>query len=323
MGVFDRILDRSIFFSFDRSGYRRHQRRFNPGDLDPSMGGKVCVVTGANSGLGFEVARGLAARGASVHLLCRNAERGDEARQLIAGERDGSGVHLHVVDLSSRSSIRGFAETFTAPQVDVLVHNAGLLPLDREVTDEGLELTVATHLAGPFLLTRLLRARLRGARVIFVSSGGMYAKRLDVDVMMSNAGDYDGVAAYAMTKRGQVVLSELLAHDLVDIGATVNAMHPGWAATKGVEHSLPRFLKLMRNRLRTPEEGADTALWLAVAAQVEGETGKFWFDRRPVPTHLVSRTREDEQERQRLWRMCEAYSNVSSNARAHAQASDK
>lgn len=311
MGMFDRMLDRSIFFSFDRSGFRRHQRRFNPGDLDRSMNGKVCVVTGANSGLGFELARGLAARGASVHMLCRNAERGEEARQRIAGESDGSDVHLHVVDLSSKSSIRGFATTFTAPRLDVLVHNAGLLPLEREITDDGLELTVATHLVGPFLLTRLLRARLRGTRVIFVASGGMYTKRLDVDAMMSNEGDYDGVAAYAMTKRGQVVLSELLAQDLADIGATVNAMHPGWAATKGVEHSMPRFWKMMRNRLRTPEQGADTALWLAVADQAEGETGKFWFDRSPAPTHLMRRTREDEEERQRLWQLCEAFSHVS------------
>jgi len=310
IGLFDPLLDKSIFFSFDRSGYRRHASGFDADDLDISMGGKVCVVTGANSGLGFEVARGLAAREATVHMLCRNAVRGEEARTAITDEHGNTDVHVHMVDLSRLGSIRRFAEAFAVPQLDVLVHNAGLLPLDRELTEDGLELTVATHLVGPFLLTQLLREKLSGARIVFVSSGGMYSKRLDVGAMFSNEGDYDGVAAYAMTKRGQVVLAELLADELVTIGATVNSMHPGWAATKGVEHSLPRFWKMMRNRLRNPEEGADTALWLAVAEQVEGRTGEFWFDRKPVPTHLMRRTREDKLERRRLWDMCESYANA-------------
>jgi NAD(P)-dependent dehydrogenase (short-subunit alcohol dehydrogenase family) len=197
--------------------------------------------------------------------------------------------------------------------VDVLVHNAGLLPLERQLTDEGLELTVATHLVGPHLLTKLLRPKLRGARVIFVTSGGMYAKRLDVDGMLANEGPYDGVAAYAMTKRGQVVLSERWAAELADAGTVVNAMHPGWAATAGVERSLPRFWRFMRHRLRTPEQGADTALWLAVAETAAGYTGKLWFDRQSVSTHLAWWTREGEAERQRLWDFCEAQTGVMPN----------
>jgi dehydrogenase/reductase SDR family protein 12 len=314
MGLLDTLLDKSIVFSFDRSGYRRHSRGFAPDDLDRSMREKTCVVTGANSGLGFEVARGLAARAATVHLLCRDAARGEAARQAIADQHGGAALSVHVVDMSSLASIRRFAATFAPPRVDVLVHNAGLLPLERELTENGLELTVATHLVGPFLLTRLLREKLRDARIIFVSSGGMYAKRLDVSAMLSNEGTYDGVAAYAMTKRGQVVLAELFAEELAAIGATVNSMHPGWAATRGVARSLPRFWKIMRHRLRTPEEGADTALWLAVADRPRGQTGKLWFDRQVVPTHLMGRTREDEQERRRLWRMCEAYSSVATTA---------
>jgi len=316
VGLFDALLDKSIFFSFDRSGYQRHASGFDSADLDISMGGKVCVVTGANSGLGFEVARGLSAREATVHMLCRNAERGEEARTSITEEHGNTDVHLHVVDLSRLSSIRRFAAAFAVPQLDVLVHNAGLLPPERELTEDGLELTVATHLVGPFLLTKLLREKLSGARIIFVSSGGMYSKRLDVGAMLSNKDDYDGVAAYAMTKRGQVVLAELLADELATIGATVNSMHPGWAATKGVEHSLPRFWKMMRNRLRMPEEGADTALWLAVAEQVKDRTGEFWFDRKSVPTHLMRRTREDKLERRRLWDMCESYAKTPAASRA-------
>lgn len=307
MGLVDRMLDASVFFSFDRSGYQRHQRAFDPADLDRSMKGKVCLVTGANSGLGLAVASGLAARRASVHLLCRDAQRGAAARDAVAEQTQNADVHLQVVDVSSPRSIADFVERFGSPQVDVLVHNAGLLPLERQLTPEGLELTVATHLVGPFLLTELLRPELKEARVVFVSSGGMYTKRLDVEAMRNNDGPYDGVEAYAMTKRGQVVLSELWASELAETRTTVNAMHPGWAATRGVERSLPRFWRVMRNRLRTAEQGADTALWLAVAERVAGETGKFWFDRRSVSAYLLPGTRESADERQQLWDFCQAY----------------
>ena len=174
MRALEWVLDRSIFFSFDRSGYQRHAKRFTPHALDRSMRDKTCFVTGANSGLGFEVARGLAMRGATVHMLCRNAERGLEAQRGIASQAEATNVHLHVVDVSALDSIRRLVDELQAPRVDVLVHNAGLLPREHEMTGDGLEMIVATHLVGPFWLTRLLRPRLHGARVVFVSSGGLY-----------------------------------------------------------------------------------------------------------------------------------------------------
>jgi NAD(P)-dependent dehydrogenase (short-subunit alcohol dehydrogenase family) len=302
--VLDRILDRSILFSFDRSGFRRHERQYQTSDLDRSMHGRICLVTGGNRGIGYEVSRGLAIRGAQVHILCRDLARGEQARRSISEEVECPHVHLHAVDVSDIASVRRFARSFTASRIDVLVHNAGVLPSKRILTDSGIELTVATHLVGPFLLTQLLRTRLEHARVIFVSSGGMYARRLDVRTMISNAGEYSGVAAYAMTKRAQVVLSELLADDLADAGCTVNAMHPGWAATRSVERALPRFYRVMKRRLRSPGEGADTVVWLAVAERVRGETGRFWFDRSPVSTHLTRRTIEDDEQRALLWSTC-------------------
>jgi NAD(P)-dependent dehydrogenase (short-subunit alcohol dehydrogenase family) len=308
MGLMNRILDRSVLFSFDRSGFKRHQRGFDRSDLEVSMRGKVCLVTGANSGLGLATAEGLAERGATVHLICRSEERGAEAREEVTRATGNPEVHLDIVDISRPGSVRDFVQGLDDRQVDVLIHNAGVLPLEREVTPEGYELTVATHIVGPFLLTRLLRPRLHDSRVIFVSSGGMYTKRFDLKQMLARDGRYDGVSAYAMTKRAQVILSELWAEELRSTRTVVNAMHPGWAATPGVERSLPGFWRVMNSRLRTPAEGADTALWLAAARKGGEETGKLWFDRRAVPTHLVPWTREAAGERLSLWRWCEEVS---------------
>ncbi len=310
MFLLDGILDRSILFSFDRSGFERHRRDFDLDDLARSLRGQHCLVTGANSGLGRALALGLAARRAHVHMLCRDRERGERARRSVTDQAGNPQVELHLIDLSSLDSVRAFAQGFAAPRIDVLIHNAGLLAPERQTSPEGLELATATHLVGPFLLTALLRERLGGGRLIFVSSGGMYTKRLDVAALQFDRGAYDGVAAYAMTKRGQVVLSELWAEELAATGTAVNAMHPGWAATPGVERSLPRFWRAMRHRLRTPQQGADTALWLAVAERVAGRSGEFWFDRRPVSSHLLPWTREPPAERQRLWDFCRRHATL-------------
>ena len=299
------FLDKSIYYSFDKSGYLRHQKRFDESCLDHSMEGKVCVVTGANSGLGFETARALAHRGATLYMLCRNEERGRAALNTIREESKNPNVHLALVDLSELASIHAFLDRFDEQRVDVLIHNAGLLPLERQKNSAGLELTVATHVVGPFLLTQALKDKLAGGRIIWVSSGGMYSKRLDLAWMLNNEGEYDGVAAYAMTKRAQVVLSELFAARFMEIGATVNSMHPGWASTSGVEKSLPKFFKRMKKRLRTAEQGADTIVWLAVAEAASGASGKFWFDRAAVKTHLFGRTKESDEERAKLWAFCE------------------
>ncbi|MEZ4224260.1 MAG: SDR family NAD(P)-dependent oxidoreductase [Polyangiaceae bacterium] len=315
----DRVLDKTVVLSFDASGFERHRRSFVDGELDVDLSGKTCLVTGANSGLGYATARGLALRGASVMMLCRNPERGRSARLALVDEVSGAGaarveerVELAIVDLSELSSIRAFAERLEARAVDVLVHNAGALPDQYAETSDELELTLATHVVGPFLLSHLLLPRLRAAehaRVIWVSSGGMYTQRLDVSALTRPMSPYDGVKAYAATKRAQVVLSELFAQrwrDEVD----VNAMHPGWAATPGVEQSLPRFARLLGKRLRSAEQGADTILWLAAAKRLTGTSGGFYFDRQAVTTHLLPATRESDEARAALWNTCMSLSKL-------------
>jgi len=306
-GFFDRLLDRTIFLSFDRSGFQRHARRFRRQDLALDLAGRVCLVTGANAGIGRAAATGLAERGATVWLLCRDRHRGQEAVAAIREETGNPHVRLGVVDVASRASLRAFVERFAPEHVDVLIHNAGVLPAFRQETADGIELTLATNVIGPFLLTHLLRTRLAAvpdARVIFVSSGGMYTQRLSLADLQWKQRAFDGVTAYAQTKRMQVVLAELFAQRWSNTDIAFHSMHPGWADTPGVRSSLPRFRQWMRRRLRTQAEGADTVVWLAVAPQAGQQSGRFWFDRAPQSTHILPFTRERRTDRAALWRTC-------------------
>jgi NAD(P)-dependent dehydrogenase (short-subunit alcohol dehydrogenase family) len=303
-GLLGSVLDASIVLSFDRNGYRRHSRRFDPGDLDVDLSGKRALVTGANSGIGKAAARGLASLGARVVLLCRDEARGREARTDLASETGNPGLEVVRLDVSDLGDVRRVAACIGSEPVDVLVHNAGVLPDRRVTTRDGLEVTLATNLVGPFLLTGLLRPALElaGGRVVHVSSGGMYTQRLDVDGLFRGGEDpFDGVVQYARTKRALVVLNELLSERLSGSGITFSAMHPGWADTPAVRTSLPRFHAVMKGILRTPEEGADTVVWLAGSRVAGGRGGLFWFDRAPAATTPIPRTRETREEREALW----------------------
>jgi len=308
LGKLRPLLDTSPLGSFDRIGFRRHALTFDPGDLDVDLFGQRCLVTGANSGIGFETARALADLGARVVLLCRNPERGRAAVDSIKASTGNRQVELFELDMSDLSAVEAAAIELSKEPVDVLVHNAGVLPEERIETADGLELTFATHIGGPHRLTQGLRSALEnaeGARVIWVSSGGMLTRRLNVEDPQWVDRTYDGVTAYAETKRAQVVLAKLWAKSFKDSNVNVNSMHPGWADTPSVSNSLPRFHRVTEAILRTPEEGADTVVWLAASAAAGGETGQFFFDRQAVRTHWIPSTRESESDRRTLWEMCE------------------
>lgn len=302
--LLDGLLDASVVLSFDRNGYRRHARRFDPADLEVDLSGRTALVTGANSGIGKATAAALARLGARVVMLCRDEARGRAAREELVRETGRTAYEVVRLDVSDLADVRRAGEALGRGPVDVLVHNAGVLPDRRETTRDGLELTLATNLVGPFLLTGLLLpalARAKG-RVVQVSSGGMYTQRLDVPALLSGGLDpFDGVVQYARTKRAQVVLNGLLAERLGGAGVTFSAMHPGWADTPAVRTSLPRFHALTKGILRTPEEGADTVVWLAASQAAAGRSGLFWFDREAVATAPLPGTREAEEERARLW----------------------
>jgi len=306
--VLDTVLDRTVVAGFTNVGYRIRSRGWTASELR-RMQGEVVLVTGASSGLGLAAAEGFARLGASVWLVVRNRERGEEARARIV-ERSGNGdVHVGVCDLSELESVRQFAGRFgdQASRLDVLVNNAGVMTEARAVSADGIELTLATNVVGPFLLTNLLIPLLEKsapARVINVSSGGMYTQKLRVDDLQSERGDFDGPKVYARTKRAEVMLTEIWAEQLAGTGVVVHAMHPGWADTPGVQSSLPRFYERTRPLLRTPAQGADTIVWLGAATEPGRSSGRFWHDRRPRPTHVLPCTKETPRERERLLAEC-------------------
>jgi NAD(P)-dependent dehydrogenase (short-subunit alcohol dehydrogenase family) len=300
-------------YSFNRMGFELNARGFDPGDLPEDAHGRVALVTGANSGIGLATSRELARRGFEVWMLCRDRGRGTEARDAIARDHGEERVHLAVVDMSSKASIRRFAEDCPLERVDVLVHNAGVLPDHKELTGDGVELTFATNVVGPFALTALLLERLSrsdDARVIFVASGGMYAQRLDLSLLDVTPEAFDGVRAYANAKRAQVILGHMLAERFSEGAITFASMHPGWADTTAVRTSLPKFHDTMQNVLRTAEQGADTVVWLAASAPPKGTAGYFWFDRRVAMEYPLPWTRESRQMRDELFARCETLGGV-------------
>jgi dehydrogenase/reductase SDR family member 12 len=306
--LLDTVMDRTVLPGYTTLGFRA-RRALRDDPALPRMDGRVVLVTGATAGLGRAATEGFAALGARVLLLARDAERGERVRGEIAEASGNADLAVVRCDVSDMASVREAAAQIlaTEPALHVLVNNAGVLPTTRRETPAGLELTFATNVLGPFLLTNLLLGRLREsapARVITVSSGGMYTGKLDPGDLQTTHRDYDGPDVYARTKRAEVVLTELWADRLRGTGVVAHAMHPGWARTAGVAESLPRFNRVMRPLLRTPEEGADTIVWLGAAEEPAATTGLFWHDRRPRPTHRVPWTRESRADRERLWAAC-------------------
>jgi NAD(P)-dependent dehydrogenase (short-subunit alcohol dehydrogenase family) len=291
--LLDSGLDRSVVGGYTRLGLalRRRLPGWPPDPVPGVLAGRSVLVTGASSGLGVATAAAFARLGAAVRLVVRDVAKGERVAARIGGN-----VRVSRCDVSDVDEVRAFAESVGA--VDVLVHNAGVLPAARTTTPQGHEVALATHVLGPLLMTELLQPL---ERVIFVSSGGMYAQKLPLDDPEYTRGDYRGAAAYARTKRIQVALVPLLARRWPD--TTVAAMHPGWADTPGVAGSLPGFHRLTRPFLRNAAQGADTAVWLGAVAPAPA-SGLFWHDRRPRSPHLVPWTRHSAADSQAMLDWC-------------------
>jgi len=303
----DRVLDFTVAPGYTNLGFALRARAWE--DRLPTMAGQTVLVTGGTSGLGRAAAEGFARLDARVLVLARNPEKGERAVREIAAATGNAHVELVLGDLGDLRSVRAAVADVTSrvDALNVLVNNAGVMAPERTLSKDGFELTFATNVLGPFLLTELLAGLLEAgapSRVVNVSSGGMYTARLDLDDPQTERREYDPPAVYARTKRAEVVLTEEWARRFAARGIVVHAMHPGWADTPGVKTSLPRFHKLMRPLLRNAEQGADTIVWLGSADAPATETGRFWHDREHRPTHRLPTTREHPGEAARLWALC-------------------
>lgn len=289
---------------FSKWGYRRGRRRWAP--VSRSMRGRHVVITGASAGLGLAAAIALADAEADLTLVIRNPGKADALRQTITAATGRDDIAIEFADLSLMRDVDALVARLLAADkaIDVLINNAGALFNEREVTDEGIEASVALLLLSPWRLTRGLRPLLADhaepARVVNVVSGGMYTEKLVCDQLIMAPASYRGATAYARCKRALTVLTELWADAWAQDNIVVNAMHPGWADTPGVETSLPRFRALTRRILRSPEEGADTIVWLARATEADRVTGKLFLDREIRTPYLTERTRESAEERAAL-----------------------
>ena len=302
---------------FSKWGYRRGLKRWNPDSA--TLNGKTMIVTGASSGLGLATARTLADRGAGLILVMRNEERAKEVVAELKTESGNENIRYEIADLALMDDVDALAQRLlkAGEPVDVLVNNAGALFNDWGTTAEGLEKSFALLLLSPWRLTRAIRPLLAAAgssRVVNVVSGGMYSQPLSVDDLEAIPEGYNGAVAYARCKRALTVVTEEWAKEWESDGIVVNSMHPGWADTPGVESALPAFHKITKYILRTPEEGADTIVWLSAATEAERVTGKLFLDREPRTTHLMSRTREIPGEREKLMAFLEAFTLEAKNA---------
>ena len=268
---------------------------------------KVAVVTGANSGIGKAAAQGLASKGFDVTLVVRNPERGERAKTEIAAKSPNARLDLLVIDLSSQRSIRGGAARWrqTHSRLDVLVNAAGVFLPERSETEDGLERTFATNYLGYVLLTHELLPALKAAapsRVVNVSS--RYGRtRIDFDDLQFKTRKYTFFRAVAPTMVARVLFTQELAERVKGSGVVANAVHPGLVAHTQLLGDTGGFFRWMTNTFgKSPEEGADTVVWLATAPDAATETGKLWFRRKPIKTPGQG---SDPAARTQLWRESE------------------
>ncbi|MFT7598915.1 MAG: dehydrogenase/reductase SDR family protein 12 [Acidimicrobiales bacterium] len=298
----DGVLEASIIGSFTKIGISIRERLHDFDEPAEDLTGQTAVVTGATSGIGNATAAGLMRLGADVHVTSRSKKRADAAAFELMETNGGGSAIGHELDTGEFESCIAFVNELGQVEggIDILIHNAGALSDEYRTNGRGTELTLASHLVGPYLLTRDLRPYLNtGARVLWMSSGGMYTQKLDVKTIELSEEKFRGAIAYAKAKRGQV---ELVAHLAPDWAPDVimHTVHPGWVDTAGVDAGLPGFGKVMGPLLRSAEQGADTMVWLAATGGGNVEPGQFWLDRQPRGTSYLPWTSTSDEERQRL-----------------------
>ncbi|CCQ91032.1 Short-chain dehydrogenase/reductase SDR [Nitrospina gracilis 3/211] len=274
--------------------------------ISNSMKNRTCLITGANSGIGYETARALGYMGAKLILVCRNPDKGQAALDSLRMRTGNDDMELMIADLASLHQVEELAEKVRARHnvLHVLINNAGLLQGRRELTEDGYETTFAVnHLAHYVLTLRLLDLLKAGSpsRIINVSSIVHLIGSIRFDDPFFEKKSYRAMSAYAQSKLANILFTYKLARLLEGSGITVNAMHPGVVATN-FGHAGPLWYKLAKVFARPfyirPQNGARTLIHLAASPQVENVTGTYFVRKRSVPTLPVS---YDTSLQDRLW----------------------
>jgi NAD(P)-dependent dehydrogenase (short-subunit alcohol dehydrogenase family) len=281
------------------------------------MKDKICMITGASSGIGKATALGLARMGATVVMVCRDRGRGEGARSQVMAESGNRDVHLLLADLSKQEDVRRLAGEFKAgfSRLHALVNNAGMAPLRRSLTVDGIETTFAVNYLAPFLLTNLLLDTLKAgapARVVNVTGDFHRKATIRFDDLMSEK-EYNGYQANNQAKLALILFTYELARRLAGSGVTANCLHPGAVATDAPlkDPDQPAFARLMYSLVKpfflSPERGAETSIFLASSTEVEGVTGKYFIKKKTAASSPES---YNEDIARRLWSASQALTGI-------------
>ncbi len=271
------------------------------------MRGKTCIVTGATSGIGLVTAQSLARQGANTVVVGRNREKGAATVDRIRQETGNDAVEFMLADLSVQAQVRQLAQEIQAryPRLDVLVNNVGAFFFRRQLSADGIEMTLALNYLNVFLLTNLLLDTLQASapsRVVNVASESHRNAQIDFDDLQGER-KYSGMGAYGQSKLALVLFTYELARRVDPAQITVNALHPGFVATN-IGQNNGWLFKLFKPMLKlvavSPEKGAQTSIYLASSSGVEGVTGEYFENKTAVPSSPAS---YDENTARRLWRI--------------------
>jgi NAD(P)-dependent dehydrogenase (short-subunit alcohol dehydrogenase family) len=267
-----------------------------PRDID--MTGKTCVVTGANSGIGKETSLGLARMGARVVLVCRNQQKGERALADIRQQTGSAGLDLLIADMSSFGSVRSLAAHVREryPRLDVLINNAGAAVVNRTLSADGVEMTLAGNYLGTALLTCLLLDLLKSSapsRIVNVSSEAHRSARLDLNDLQFERRKYNALGAYGQSKLLMNAFTFELARRLEGTGVTANCLHPGVVATNIWPSDAPLIARILMSVAKpfmlSPKRGAETSLYVATSPDVASVSGQYFVKSKPASSNPVSR----------------------------------
>jgi NAD(P)-dependent dehydrogenase (short-subunit alcohol dehydrogenase family) len=252
------------------------------------MEARVCLITGANSGIGKIAATELARKGMTILMVARNSKKGEDARQEIIAATGNPHVELYICDLSVQADIVRLAKTLKAKhtKIDVLINNAGLIIPDYQTSADGIEMTFAINHLAPFLLTHLLLDLLKNGhepRIITVSSEAHRFSRLDFNDIASPK-KYSAWLAYGNSKLANILFTRQLAKEVDTLAITANCLHPGAVATNfgaGYTGLTGTFFNLLRPFFISPEKGAETTVYLASSPEVGNESGLYFDKKKP------------------------------------------